>query len=189
MTRFALPGLACALASLALVGCGPMRTPLPARFDPDTQTRINEGWGKAFTPADRLARQELLDVMIGVQAYQFGVDTFSLRAEKRIADGKVVMEVAFDRSKPDEDRFEVSLYDAAGRPVRSERYSRKEIEETYDALFVIPPENPNNPDPPELAARRAAHKARWQKIERLFPDVKDGELRNAVQAPGPRAKG
>jgi hypothetical protein len=186
MTRFALPGLACALASLAVVGCGPMRTPLPARLDPETQKKIDDGWDKAFAPADRLGRQDLLDVMVGVQAYQLGVDTFSLRAEKRLAGGRVVMEVAFDRARPDDDRFEVGVYGAAGRPVRSERYSRKEIEETYDALFVIPPENPNNPDPPELAARRAAHKARWQKIERLFPEAKDGE---AARAPVPRAKG
>src|SRR5689334_1244025 len=149
MKRLALLSSACALAFLTAVGCGPMKTPLPARLDDETQKKVDESWDRAFTPADRLVRQDLLDVMVGTQAYQLGVDTFALRAEKRIAGGRVVMEVAFDRARPGDDRFEVSVYDAAGKLVRSERYSRQEIDEAYGILFSVQPENPNVPEPPE----------------------------------------
>jgi len=186
MKRLALLPPACALALLAAVGCGPMQTPLPARLDDETQKKIDESWDRAFAPADRLVRQDLLDVMVGTRAYQLGVDTFALRAEKRLADGRVVMEVAFDRGRPGDDRFEVSVYDAAGKLVRSERFSREEIDETCGVLFGVPPENPNAPDPPAVAARRAAHKARWEKINALFPGADD--VRKA-EAPVPRAKG
>ena len=81
MKRLALLSSACALAFLTAVGCGPMKTPLPARLDDETQKKVDESWDRAFTPADRLVRQDLLDVMVGTQAYQLGVDTFALRAE------------------------------------------------------------------------------------------------------------
>lgn len=169
MKRVALLSSACALAFLAVVGCGPMKTPLPARLDDETQKKIDESWDRAFAPADKLGHQDLLDVMVGTHAYQVGIDTFALRAEKRFAGGKVVMEVAFDRSRPADDRFEVRVYDGAGKLVRSERYSRQEIEEAHGVLYGVPPENPNAADPPEIAIRRAAHKARWEKINALFP--------------------
>ena len=69
--------------------------PLPQRFDPDTQRQIDDGWNRAFTPANALSRQELLDVMVGTQAYQHGVDTLHLRATKAFAGGSVVMEIGF----------------------------------------------------------------------------------------------
>jgi hypothetical protein len=191
MKRLALLSPACALAFLAVVGCGPMKVPLPARLDDETQKKVDKSWDRAFTPADRLAHQDLLDVMVGTQAYQLGIDTFVLRAEKRVAGGKVVMEVAFDRAKPADDRFEVSVYDDAGKRVRSERYSRQEIDATCEVLFGLPPENPNAPDPPEVAARRAAHKARWEKINGLFPGAKEMDEAEGKdgRAPVPRAKG
>jgi hypothetical protein len=185
MKRLALLSSACALAFVAFVGCGPMQAPLPARLDAETQKKVDESWDRAFTPADRLGHQDLLDVMVGTQAYQLGVDTFALRAEKRVAGGRVVMEVVFDRARPADDRFEVSVYDAAGKLVRSERYSRPEIEEAHGVLFGVPAENPNAPDPPEVAARRAAHKARWEKINGLFPGAND--VKKAADAP-PLAK-
>jgi hypothetical protein len=116
------------------------------------------------------------------------VDTFYLRAEKRFAGGKVVMEVGFDRAKSDEDRFEVRVYDTAGRLVRQERYSRAEVEETYQALFVNPPppRDPNVPDNPGMAARRAAYDARWQRILEVFPEAR--EEKTPQVAPMPRAK-
>jgi hypothetical protein len=191
MKRLVLPGLACALA-VAVVGCGPMKTPLPDRFSEEGQKVIDDSWNRAFTPPDKLTHQELLDVMVGTQAYQLGVDTFMLRAEKRFAGGKVVMEVWFDRARPDDDRFEVSVYDTAGKLLRTERYTRKEIDETYNALFVIIPEDSPHKDlvPP---ARRAEHKARWDKIRSLFPEMKDekkiGDDGKTDEAPRPRPKG
>jgi hypothetical protein len=187
MKRFALLSSACVLAFLAVVGCGPMKTPLPARLDDETQKKFDESWNRAFDPTDRLGHDDLLDAMVGTQAYQLGVDTFALRAEKRITGGKVVMEVAFDRTRPGDDRFEVSVHDDAGKRVRSERYSRQEIDAAYDVLFAVPPEDPNAPDPPAVAARRAAHKARWEKINSLFPGA--NEMKKATDAPVARAKG
>ena len=124
MKRLALPGLACAL-TFAVVGCGPMTSPMPARFDPDSQKEIDAAWDRAFAPAGKLERQELLDVMVGTQAYQLGIDTFHLKATKKFAGGTVVMEVTFDRARPDDDRFEVSVYDESGKLVRQERYTRR----------------------------------------------------------------
>ena len=165
-----------------------MKSPLPQRFDAETQKTIDEGWDRAFTPADRFDHQGLLDLMIGTQAYQLGVDTFSLRAEKRFAGGKVVMEVSFDRAKPDDDRFEVTVFDTAGKFVRLERFQRKEIEETYGALYADapPPNNPAVPDQPEVAARRAAHLARWNRIQEVFPQP--NEPGKPAPAPQSRAK-
>jgi hypothetical protein len=186
MKRLALPGLACAL-TFAVVGCGPMTSPMPARFDAEAQKKIDDGWDRAFERSGKLDRQELLDVMVGLQAYQLGVDTFHLKATKKFAGGTVVMEVTFDRAKPDDDRFEVSVYDAAGKLVRKERYNRKEVEETYNALFVNPPppRDPAVADTPEVAARRAAHEARWNKIWSVFPEQKEGQ--QPAPAPRPRA--
>lgn len=174
MKRFALPVLACAL--VVAIGCGPMQSPLPQRFDPELQKDIDSSWNRAFSPADKLAHQDLLDVMVGTQAYQFGVDTFMLRAEKRFVGGKVVMEVGFDRARPDDDRFMVSVYDTAGKLVRTERYAREEIDNTYRELF------PKNSDQPQ----RADFAERWNKITALFPQA---GAEKAEEAPKPRPKG
>jgi hypothetical protein len=166
MKPLVLPVLACAL--FVAVGCGPMQVPIPLRLDPETQKVIDDGWNRAFTPPDKLGHRDLLDVMVGTQAYQLGVDTFMFRAEKRFTGGKVVMEVAFDRAKPSDDRFEVSVHDTTGKLLRKERYTRDEINETYRALFI-------DKGVQETPARRAEHNARWAEIRGLFPEVKDGE--------------
>jgi hypothetical protein len=98
------------------------------------------------------------------------------RAEKRFVGGKVVMEVWFDRARPDDDRFMVSVYDAAGKLVRTERYAREEIDTTYRDLFPKPHEDP----------QRAGHKERWDKITALFPQA---GAEKAEEAPKPRPKG
>ncbi len=153
-----------------------MQIPLPQRFDPELQKEIDTSWNRAFSPADKLGHQDLLDVMVGTQAYQLGVDTFMLRAEKRFVGGKVVMEVGFDRARPDDDRFMVSVYDAAGKLVRTERYARAEIDTTYRDLFPKPNDEP----------QRADLKERWNKITSLFPQA---GAEKAEEAPKPRTKG
>jgi hypothetical protein len=167
MKRLALLVPACALA-FAVIGCGPLTSPLPARLDPETQQEVDASWNRAFFKPDRLNRQELLDVMIGTQAYQLGVDSFHVRATKKIAGGSVVMEISFDRNLPDEDRFEVTLLDEAGQVLRYERFGRKDVDETHQILFVNMP-----PDDPAVAARRAEHEARWNKIREFFPAPKE----------------
>jgi hypothetical protein len=173
MKRLALPGLACALA--LTFGCGPMTATMPPRLDPEAQKEIDQSWDRAFSPADKFNRQELLDVMVGTQAYQLGVDTFTLRAEKKLTAGKVVMEINFDRAKPEADRFEVTVLDPAGKVVRRERYGRQEIEETHHVLFA-------RPDQPGMANRRAEHEARWKRIQEVFPQQTDPN----PAAPGPQ---
>jgi hypothetical protein len=83
------------------------------------------------------------------------------------------MEVAFDREKPNDDRFEVGVYDAAGNLLRVERYTREEIATTYGALFGTTPE------------LRAEHAARWDKIRVLFPEPGSEKLQGAPK-PGPK---
>src|SRR4051794_33313179 len=115
MKRFLLLVPACALA--ITFGCRPMQMPMPQRFAPELQKEIDDSWNRAFTPPNKLDHDDLLDVMVGTQAYQLGVDAFILRAEKRFAGGTVVMEVWFDRTKSEEDRFELSVRDSAGNLV------------------------------------------------------------------------
>ena len=113
----------------------------------------------------------MLDALVGTRGYEIGVDSFAMRSVKRFAGGKVVMEITFDRAKPDEDRFEVTILDANGQLVRKERYARDEVEESYRALFAEKPalKAEGVPDNPGMAAQRAAFDARWKKITDLFP--------------------
>jgi len=182
MKQFLLLVPTCALV-LAL-GCGPMNAPLPARLDPETQQAIDNGWNRALAPPERLGHQDLLDVLVGTQAYQLGVDSFTFRAEKRFAGGRVVMEMSYDRASPDNDQFEVAISDQTGKTVRHESYSRKEIEETYNALFVTTANDKGLVK--DLPQRRADHTARWERIRSLFPGVKDEKIANA---PKPKSKG
>jgi hypothetical protein len=157
----------CALA-LIVAGCHP-RSPLPDRHGDETQQKFDAVWNRAFTPADKLNRQDLLDVLVGLDAIREGVDVFAMRAEKRLADGKVVLLLAFDRAKPDDDRFEVTVFDAAGVAVRHERYTRDEMEEATRALHQVPRQADGVRDNPGMAAERANYDARWKKITDLFP--------------------
>jgi hypothetical protein len=167
---------ACAL--LVSLGCGPMQAPLPERLDPESQKKIDDAWASVLTPPDRLGHQDLLDVLVGTQAYQLGVDSFMFRAEKRYAGGKVVMEVAFDRARPDEDRFQVTVLDSLGKVARAENYTRKEVDETFDTLYRS---SAGQPGPRNDAAQR-----RWERIWSHFPKP---EERKAEEAAKPRQKG
>src|SRR4051812_30973625 len=111
-----------AVTSVTLVaGCGPMKTPLPIRFDDDAQQKAEVKWNEAFTPAGRLDRQSLLDAFLVTQAYQVGVDRLTLRSEKKLVHGRVEMEINFERLKPENDCFEVRVWDDFGQVVRQER--------------------------------------------------------------------
>lgn len=163
MKSLAISMSACAL-TLTFLGCGPMQTPLPQRLEPDVQRDLDASWNKAFSPVGRFDHQSLLDIMVGFHAYQLGVDTLTFRSEKSIASGKVVMEVHYERTKPDADRFDVAFLDLAGKVVRTERFTRSEIEETVQLLRA--PHNGN--EPPEAAAR-------WKRIAEIFPKPPEGD--------------
>ena len=172
MKRLALPGPACALAvGLAVAGCGPMHAPLPARLDDETQKKVDEGWAHAFTPPGRYDHQGLLDLMVVARPYQAGVDVLTFRSGKRFAGGTAVMEVRFDRARPADDLFSVTVTDSTGKVIRAERYTRAEVEETVRAFherFGDP--GPN--DPPEVAARKAQQEARLRRVGEVFPPGK-----------------
>lgn len=171
MKRLPLLGPACALAVL-FTGCGPMTAPLPVRLSDDGQKQIDESWARAFTPPDRHSRQALLDILVVAQPYQVGIDQLSLRSVKRFAGGTAVMEVHFDRAAPADDRFTLTVTDPGGKVIRSERFTRAEVEGTVKELNErLPEPDPNAPDPPAVAAQRAALDARLKRIKDVFPPV------------------
>ena len=145
-------------------GCRPMTAPMPARLEPESQTKVDDAWEKALAPVDRLDHGLLLDTLVGVGAYQNGVDKLHFRSEKRYSGGLVVMEIHFDRSKPAEDRFEVTVLNKEGNAIRRERYTREEVETTERDLFDK--RTAGQAEAPEIAAKR---QARWDKIEAIFP--------------------
>jgi hypothetical protein len=153
-----------------LIGCGPLSRPIPERLADEDQKQVDDAWTRALTPVGKPDRQTWLDVFVTTQAYETGVDSLTFRSEKKWAGGRVVMEVHYDRAKPAGDRFEVTVYDAAGKALRRERYSRDEVRQTYDDLNLpgVPPKG-STPDPPGVAARRAAQEARLKRIEGIIP--------------------
>ncbi|HET6572987.1 MAG TPA: hypothetical protein VFG68_05240 [Fimbriiglobus sp.] len=170
MTRcVALAALAVAFATSN--GCGPLTRPLPQRLEDDEQKEVDDAWDQALTPVNKHDRQTWLDVMAGARAYEHGVDSLVLRSEKKWTGGRVVMEVHFDRARPDDDRFDLTVIDHAGKVLWHERFGRAEVEQAIRELFPtdLPPKG-NVPDPPEVAARRAAHEARWKRIEAVIPN-------------------
>src|SRR5262249_30424986 len=136
------------------------------------EEEIDEGWDKALDPVGKLDRQRWLDVFVGTQAYQAGVDKLHFRSEKKFSGGVVVMEVHYDRAAPAEDKFEVQVLDRAGKLLRREVYTRDEVEKANRELherLPPPPEKGQGPEPPDAARKRAAQEARWKKVEKIFP--------------------
>jgi len=146
---------------------------MPPRFDDEGQKAIDESWNKALTPVDRYDHQALLDILIGTKAYEVGVDRLMLRSEKSFSAGTVIMEIHFYRLAPESDRFEITILDLAGKPVRKETYDRKKVEDTYRELFVDcaqlrQKKDQGNATPEELR-KLAGYEARLATIEQFFP--------------------
>lgn len=160
--------------SLSLLGCGPLHSPMPPRLDPESQKSADEAWNNAFTPVGKLDHQTLLDAFLTTQAYQIGVDKLALRSEKQITQGLLVMEIHFDREKPNDDRFEVSVFDKNNQRIRHERYSRADMERTYGVLFPsIPEPGVVKQEPADWAAKREAANRRKAAVENLLPKVEE----------------
>ncbi len=165
-----------------LYGCGPMQMPMAVRLNEGAQKKIDQTWNKAFAPIDRFDHQGLLDFFFLTGAYQAGVDKLSFRSEKKVTLGMVVMEIEYDRLKPDEDRFEAKLYDRAGKLLRQERYNRQEVESSGRELLVHTDEldekiNGGKGTPAEVKAL-AALKARIDAVAAVCSK----EDRHAIQA-------
>jgi len=116
------------LAALGFCGCGPLMRPMTVRLEADQQRMVDRMWENMLTPADRLDRELLLDVLCEYGLYQVGVDRLHMVAEKQYPRGRVVMEIDCDGRAPAADQFTVTLLDERGRTVRRERYGREEIE-------------------------------------------------------------
>lgn len=152
------------MGCVLVIGCGPMNRPIPERLKEHDQKRLDQAWDTALTPVGKHDRQTLLDVMVGTHAYQVGVDQLQFRSAKKWSGGTVVMEINFDREKPADDRFTITVNDLAGKPLRAERYSRDDVEQAVKDL--TPPPVPDN-DP-----AMQAYKARMKKIEAVLPKSK-----------------
>jgi hypothetical protein len=159
-----------------------MQVPMPIRLDAEGQKNTDQSWDKALSPVDLL---DHLDVFLCTQAYQAGVDKLAFRSEKKFAVGTVVMEIAYDRLKPDEDRFEVKVYDPKEKLLRHEVYRRKEIEAAYRALFVEHEQLRQAVDAgratPEQIRLLAGLKARRKVVESLFPSPKEPAKQDGVR--------
>src|SRR5882757_8907737 len=116
------------VAALGFCGCGPMLRPMTVRLETDQQRMVDQMWDNMLTPADRLDRELLLDVVCEYALFQIGVDRLHMVAEKQSERGRVVMEIDCDGRSPGSDQFTVTLLDERGRTVRRERYARSEIE-------------------------------------------------------------
>ncbi|QEL13811.1 hypothetical protein [Limnoglobus roseus] len=145
------------LVSLFVVGCGPMSRPIPERLNDVDQKSVNEAWNRALTPVGKHDRQTWLDVFVTAYAHEVGVDRLTFRSEKDLATGKVVMEVFFERAKPADDRFVVTVYDAAGKVVRTEKYNRDEVTRAVEEL------HPKGNPPP------AGVEKRMQRVQEIMP--------------------
>lgn len=153
------------LVAFALVGCGPLSRPLPQRLDDDNQKQIDDAWNKALNPPEKHDRQAWLDAMIASHAYQVGVDEMQFRSVKKWSGGTVVMEAHFDRAKPNDDHFAITVLDAAGKSLRTERYTRENVDQAARDL-----EDPHLPaDDP----RMQAYQARVAAVEAMLPKPKE----------------
>src|SRR5258706_476462 len=109
-------------------GCGPLMRPMTVQLEADQQRMVDGMWNNMLTPADRLDRELLLDVLCEYGLYQVGVDRLRMVAEKQYERGRGVMGIDCDGRSPGSDQFTVTLLDERGRTVRRERYGRGEVE-------------------------------------------------------------
>ena len=157
-----------------IAGCNPIGPkPMADRLSEEDQKAINESWEKVLQPPDKLDRQAFLDLLVYAQAYQVGVDRLTYRSEKSYSGGTVVMEIHFDRAKPAEDRFEVTVRDKSGKELRHLVYTRQEVETTFSDLTnqqLNKAPGPNDPPPaPADAKKREDVQKRLAAIEQFFP--------------------
>ena len=162
------------LSIAPLVGSGPMGSgPMPPRLEADEQKKIDDAWENALTPVDHLDRQTTLDTLLVAQAFQAGVDKLTFHSEKKFSGGVVVMEIHFDRTKPNDDRFVVTVRDVGGKELRHLVYNRTEVESAYHELNdprLAGQPGPNQPPlQPADANKRAEVQKRLAAVDKLFP--------------------
>jgi len=122
---------------ISTAGCGPMFAPMSVHLDEEEQRQVDGVWENVMTPVDRVGREALLDTLMTYWLFQMGVDRLRLVSEKYLSHGKVVMEVDCARATPESDQFTVTVLDERGRTVRRERYTRRDVEESVQALWSV----------------------------------------------------
>jgi hypothetical protein len=180
-TRYRSSGvksLAILLSAAMFAGChGPLYRPMPVRLDVEQQIQVDQVWRNMLTPPERLDHTLLLDTIITMHANQVGVDHIRMISEKdRVNDGIVIMEMRFDRERPERDEYTLRYIGASGEELRHERYTRAEIEERVAFLWGAPAcgfseHRCSQTQPSDLsecesqeAARQAAREARVAEI-------------------------
>jgi hypothetical protein len=146
---------------VVLAACGPLLVPMAGRLNDQDQATVDRGWDRALAPVDRLSHADWLDVFVGASVFEEGVDRLSFRSEKSFSDGKVVMAIEFDRSRPSEDRFTMEVRDRRGTVVRREAYGRDEVIHAARTLYRQAPN--------EDLTTKEARERRWAKIREYFP--------------------
>jgi hypothetical protein len=163
----------CLLILSALSGCGPLSVPGVRRLAPDEQAIVDGMWGNMLTPPARLERDVLLDTILSFELIKTGVDRLTMRSEKDVAAGKVVMVVRFDRRDPSVDTFAVELLSGTGAVLRSERYSREEVfahaQALREALTIRSVDAGTRPTtmPSETQEERSAREAYERRMARI----------------------
>lgn len=163
------------LLLLLLTGCGPMQKPMVNRLDTSAQKDFDDAWNKAAYPVERLNHQQWLDLIVGVQLFQIGVDRLSFHSEKQLTDGHVEMEVTFDRAHPEQDRFTVKFFNQTGKFSRQLHYNRDEVEKTYNDLFVNMPSKETKDASEDTLRRQKEFESRWTAIFEFFPKAKENK--------------
>lgn len=174
MIRVSLLAFAC--VPLNGAGCTALTRsgPMPERLSPEAQATVDSSWNNALNPPNRIDRTLLLDVLRSYQLYWHGIDRIDARIEKALAHGRVVMILHYDRRLADnENDFIVTAYDRNGSVVRTERYSRADIDER-DWLYEV-----NLPRDLAPEKREAEAKARELRIKARMK-----EIRTATQPAG-----
>jgi hypothetical protein len=153
----------------ALSGCGPLSVPGVRRLAADEQAVVDGMWDNMLSPPARLDRDVLLDTIVSFELLQTGVDRLTMRSEKHVAAGKVVMVVRFDRRDPSADTFAVELLSGTGAVLRSERYSREEVFAHAQALRGPPGARltASGTQPSETPEERSAREAYERRIARV----------------------
>jgi hypothetical protein len=100
------------IALLLAAACGPLIVPMVDRLNERWQLEFEQGWKNMIAAGPDLDRQGRLDAMVATFAFQRGIDRLEFRSEKEIDDQPVVMEIRYDRSCPEHDAFDITVFDA-----------------------------------------------------------------------------
>lgn len=169
---------------LTVVACGPIIVPMGHQLTSDQQKVVDESWQRAIVADEELGRQGWLDLMVRSFAFEYGVDRFHFTSEKQVDDRLVTMEVWFDRERPDDDAFEVTMFDAERKILRKERYSRADVEESIAAMYpqvrIQPADGIVTDEWKKEEERRVARRAR---VQRIFPEPKRPDWMDVSEPP------